>query len=237
MAKNRSVTVVVGLLGAAIVYGLLRFNYTGSWYGFHYDRYLIANMMALLWIPMLTVLLVFRADPASFGFAPVSSRRVWGWVGVLFVGVLVLVVLVARKEAFQTYYPIFRRFDDFRFLSAFASDPQGYLTVNPFTSAPWLMLYAEASYGMYLFCWEFFFRGYLLFGLQKSLGSVAAVILQAIAFGLLHWGKPEMIPSFAGGIVLGMLALNAKSFLPAFVLHWAASISLDVLVVAFRPHG
>lgn len=230
MGKNRFVTAVVTLLGAAIVYGLLRFNYTPEWYENQYDRYLIVNMMALLWIPMCTVLLVFKADPTAFGFAPVTTRRVWGWVGLLFAGVLVLVFLVAGRPAFQNYYPIFKDFRGFE--AAFA----GYPKTNPFTSAPWQMVYAEASYGMYLFCWEFFFRGYMLFGLQKSLGAVAAVILQAIAFGLLHWGKPEMIPSFAGGVILGILALNAKSFVPGFVLHWAAAISLDVLVVAFRPH-
>lgn len=218
-------------MGAAIVYGLLRFNYTSAWYENQYDRYLIVNMMALMWVPMLTVLLVFRADPASFGFAPASSRRVWAWVGVLFLGLLFLMVFAARWPRYQDYYPIFELFAGFE--PAFA----GYPKTNPFAAAPWLMVYAEASYGMYLFCWEFFFRGYLLFGLQRSLGSVVAVILQAIAFGLLHWGKPEMIPSFAGGVILGILALNAKSFVPAFVLHWAASISLDVLVVMARPHG
>ena len=218
-------------MGTGIVYALFRFNYNPACYDSQYDRYLIVNMMALMWVPMLTVLLVFRADPASFGLAPASSRRVWAWVGVLFLGLLFLMVFAARKDAFQHYYPIFKWFVGFK--PAFADYPKA----NPFATAPWLMVYAEASYGMYLFCWEFFFRGYLLFGLQRSLGSVVAVILQAIAFGLLHSGKPEIIPSFAGGVILGILALNAKSFVPAFVLHWAASISLDVLVVMARPHG
>lgn len=221
-------------MGTVIVYGLFRFNY-GPYSG-GYNQYLIVNMMGLMWLPMLSILLVLRADPAGFGLAPCASRKVWVWTGLLFAGLFVLMVLVASKPAYQGYYPIARRFDEFQGLRAFAADHRGFLTQNPFAVAPWTMLYAEISYGMYLFCWEFFFRGYLLFGLQKSLGSVAAVILQAIAFGLLHWGKPEMIPSFAGGIILGVLALNAKSFLPAFVLHWAASVSLDVLVVAFRPH-
>ena len=98
-----------------------------------------------------------------------------------------------------------------------------------------LMLYAEASYGLYLFCWEFFFRGYLLFGLLRSIGW-AAVIVQAIAFGLLHLGKPtsEVAASFGAGIVLGILALNAKSFAPCFLLHWASSVAFDLLVVAGR---
>lgn len=231
MGKNRfATTAVVGLLGAAIVWGLAWFNFTPERYGNFYDRFLLVNTMALLWVPMLSVLLVFKADAASFGWSAVSSRKVWLWVGWLFAGTLVLVFLVAGRKLFQDYYPMFKRFNGFPMV--FSDYPRK----NPFVVAPWEMVFGELSYGYYLFCWEFFFRGYLLFGLQKSLGSVAAVLLQAIAFGLLHWGKPEMIPSFAGGIILGILALKAKSFLPCFVLHWAASISLDVLVVAFRPH-
>ena len=219
---------MVALVGAGVVYGLARFNY-GPYSG-DYDRYIVVNMVGLLFVPMLTVFFVFRGDPEAFGFAPCASRRIWGWVGVLFAGLFVLMVFAARGARFQEYYPVFRRFSDFA--PVFARYP----ATNPFTAAPWIMLYAELSYGLYLFCWEFFYRGYLLFGLQRSLGSAAAVILQAVAFGLLHWGKPEMIPSFGAGIILGILALYAKSFVPGFALHWAAAVGFDVLVVAMRPH-
>ena len=40
----------------------------------------------------------------------------------------------------------------------------------------------------------------------------------------------------AAGVVLGIIALNAKSFVPGFALHWLASIGFDLLVVANRPH-
>jgi membrane protease YdiL (CAAX protease family) len=226
VSKKWFITAIVALVGAAVVYALFRFNYGP--YGGDYGMYLIVNMIGLLFIPMMTVFLIFRADPASFGFAPSASRKIWVWAGVLFAGLFVLMVFAARGARYQEYYPIFRRFTDLA--PVFADYPRA----NPFAAAPWVMLYAELSYGLYLFCWEFFYRGYLLFGLQKSLGSVAAVLLQAVAFGLMHYGKPEMIPSFGAGIILGILALNAKSFVPGFVLHWAAAIGFDVLVVAAR---
>lgn len=216
-------TAVVLIVGAAIVCGLFRFNYNPQYYDNLYDRYLIVNMLALIWLPMAVILLMFRDTPESFGFAMVKSRQMWVLTFALFAGLSVLIIIAAGLPSFQEYYPLFKWYRGFE--AAFPTSSS-----NPFVAAPWLMLYAEASYGMYLFCWEFFFRGFLLFGLQRSLGSVAAVLLQAIAFGLLHWGKPEMIPSFAGGAILGVLALTARSFLPAFVLHWAASISLDIMV-------
>ena len=226
MSKKWFITAVVAAVGVGIVCALFRFNY-GPYSG-NYGMFLIVNMIGLLFIPMMTVFLIFRADADAFGFAPSASRGIWAWVGVLFASLFVLMVIAAHWPRYQEYYPIFKRFGDFAYVFDYK---------NPFVAVPWTMLYAEVSYGLYLFCWEFFFRGYMLFGLQKSLGSIAAVVLQAIAFGLMHYGKPEMIPSFGAGIILGILALRAKSFVPGFVLHWAAAVSLDVLVVAFRPHG
>lgn len=232
MRKGKFSSALVAFIGAAIVAGLFWFQYKSG--NSSYNLYLVINMMVLLWVPMLTILLLFGTDPSSFGFTACTNRGIWAWVGALFAGMVLLMLVFAPWDDFQRYYPLFRRWSEFGALPAFATNAKGFLSVNPFLVAPWTMLYAELSYGMYLFCWEFFFRGYLLFGLQKSVGSVAAVILQAIAFGLLHYGKPEMIPSFAGGIILGILALRAKSFVPCFVLHWAVSISLDLLVVATR---
>jgi membrane protease YdiL (CAAX protease family) len=86
-----------------------------------------------------------------------------------------------------------------------------------------------------MFCWEFFFRGYLLFGLARTVKWLA-VIVQAVVFGALHWYKVplELAASFGAGIVLGILALRAKSFLPCFALHWLVSVSFDVLILVSR---
>ncbi len=225
VGKNRFVSVVVALVGAAVVAALYRFNqYTTS-----YNYYIVANMIGLFWAPMLSILFVIREDPAKFGFALCASKRVWVLIGVLFCGLVVVFVPVSRWSVYQDYYPLFRRYNEFAGLSR---------GVNPFTAAPAVMVYAEASYGMYMFCWEFFFRGYLLNGLYRSIGW-SAVLVQAAAFGLLHHGKPasEVVASFGAGIVLGIIALNAKSFVPCFVLHWAAGLSFDVLVIAARPHS
>ena len=225
MGKGRYISVVVAVVGAAIVAGLFVFNQ----HALSYDRYIVVNLLGLMWIPMLTLILVFREEPSNFGFALGSWKRIWIVLVVLGAGLVALMLTISRWPAYQDYYPVFRRFDEFRGL--FASYPR----VNPYTAAPWLMLYAEASYGMYLFCWEFFFRGYLLFGLQRSIGWWA-VLAQAIGFGLLHHGKvpSEFYASFGAGVILGIIALNAKSFLPCFVLHWAASLTFNFLVVAAR---
>lgn len=227
MARNRFVSTVVGITGACIVAGLYRLNYGP--YSHTYGQYLIVNLMGLLWLPMLVILFVLRDEPAQYGFSLGLSRRIWLWVGALFVALLLVLIPASRFKAFQDYYPLFKQYREFT--GAFVNYPKQ----NPFITAPWLMIYAEASYGMYLFCWEFFFRGYLLQGLARSIGW-GAVLAQAAAFTILHAGKPtiEIVSSFGAGIILGMIAMNARSFVPCYVLHWAASITFDLLVIANR---
>lgn len=226
MTKNRFVTITVLLLGAAIVAALFLFNKRAT----YYNQYVVGNLIGLFWVPMLSIFFVFREDPGQFGFGMGSSKKVWLICGVLFVGLAVAMIPACRWRAFQDYYPLFRHYPEFKY-SVFGQYPDS----NPWSVAPAAMAYATASYGMYLFCWEFFFRGYLLFGLSRSIGWYA-VLVQAAAFGLLHYGKPgvEVIASFGAGVILGIIALNAKSFVPCFVLHWAASVSFDSLVIATR---
>ncbi|MDH7602725.1 MAG: CPBP family intramembrane metalloprotease [Armatimonadota bacterium] len=229
MSKNRFVAVVVAVIGAGVVAALYRFNRSAV----SYNQYIVGNLIGLFWVPILSILFIFREEPARFGLTLGGSRRLWFLTALLFAGLVVVMVPASRWQVFQDYYPIFRRFHP-EFGGVFASYPRN----SPWTVAPWLMVFAEVSYGMYLFCWEFFFRGYLLLGLSRAVGWWA-VPLQAAAFGLLHFGKPvpEMIASFGAGIVLGWIALRARSFIPCFALHWAASLVFDALVVSQAIRG
>jgi len=73
---------------------------------------------------------------------------------------------------------------------------------------------------LYMFAWEFLFRGYMLFGLEKSIGK-SAIFVQAIPFVLLHLGKPflETLACIPGGFILGYVSYRTRSFLPCFIIH------------------
>src|SRR3972149_3352041 len=61
--------------------------------------------------------------------------------------------------------------------------------------------------------WEFFFRGFLLFGLMRLMGPTA-VVAQAVPFALAHLGKPEaetLSPIF-GGTLFAWVAWRRFSF-------------------------
>ncbi len=188
-----------------------------------YEYYLTGNLIALIFIPLLIIFFVFRENAADFGFGVGESKRVWWIVGIFFAAMFVILIPASRMGGFQNSYPIFRLFHPFGDSISF---PENNMMA---------LFYGWASYGLYMFGWEFFFRGYLLFGLEKTIGWFA-IILQAVPFMLLHVGKPtpEIIAAFPAGIILGIIALRARSFLPCFVLHWAVSISFDILVLVRR---
>jgi membrane protease YdiL (CAAX protease family) len=72
-----------------------------------------------------------------------------------------------------------------------------------------------------------------LFGLAQGIGPWAAIVVQAIAFGFAHAGKPpiEMAGAFAGGAILGILCWREKSFVPAFLIHSFVHLTWAILVL------
>ncbi len=102
----------------------------------------------------------------------------------------------------------------------------------PQLSGPGDMAILLATLVVYMFCWEFFFRGFLLFGMAQGFGPVVAIALQAALFGIAHIGKPlaETLSAFAGGAILGALCWKEKSFAPAFYIHAIVHVAWAVLV-------
>ncbi|MDH4067620.1 MAG: CPBP family intramembrane metalloprotease [Dehalococcoidia bacterium] len=80
---------------------------------------------------------------------------------------------------------------------------------------------------LYMLAWEFLFRGYMLFGLEKSIGK-NAIFVQAIPFVLLHFAKPflETLACIPGGFGFGYVAYKTRSFLPCFIIHFGMYIMM-----------
>lgn len=95
---------------------------------------------------------------------------------------------------------------------------------------PWLWLFGTII--LYMLCWEWFFRGFMLFGMAQGFGFLAAIVIQALMFGLGHAGKPglEFWSSFAGGLFLGGVCWHEKSFVPAFLTHSMIQIALVIFL-------
>lgn len=98
------------------------------------------------------------------------------------------------------------------------------------TKSNWtIFIVYEIGMFIYLFAWEFIWRGFMLFGLEKKFGYYA-VFIQMIPFVILHNGKPELetFSAILGGIVLGIVALRTRSFIYGVFIHFAIMLSIDL---------
>ena len=111
--------------------------------------------------------------------------------------------------------------------------------ISPHAGAsPQMFAWHVASYLLFYLGWEFFFRGFMQFGLRDTMGDANAMLVQVLASCLLHIGKPTMecYMSIFGGIVWGILAFRTRSLLSGLSQHYALGVSLDWFICfASRP--
>jgi membrane protease YdiL (CAAX protease family) len=158
-------------------------------------------------VPALVVVVGFRHSLADYGVTAGHWRRVLIWI-VLTVPMFVISSYVAAgMPEFQSQYPVNR--------SAGASAS--------------MFAFHALSYLAFYIGWEFFFRGFLLFGLEKPLGPVNAILIQAIVSSLLHIGDPasEAFGGFFIGLLWGFMAFRTRSLLPSLAGHAALGLALD----------
>jgi membrane protease YdiL (CAAX protease family) len=94
----------------------------------------------------------------------------------------------------------------------------------------WEMLYAVQFVTL-----EFFYRGFLLFALERFMGAFA-IFVTVIPYCMVHFGKPfvETFAAIPAGVVLGALALRTRSIWPGAALHIAVGWSMDLLSLYHR---
>ncbi|MBA3821726.1 MAG: CPBP family intramembrane metalloprotease [Deltaproteobacteria bacterium] len=68
-------------------------------------------------------------------------------------------------------------------------------------------------------CEEVLFRGVLVRGLATRFGVPVTVVLAAAVFSLYHVRVVQLLPTFTLGLVLGWLALRARSAIPGMLAH------------------
>lgn len=212
---ERAEFLVACVVGSAVAAGTALMQY--RWQLTSYAEYIAVSTMLLFWVPMMAVFLLTRFQPSSYGLCHGDERlsKLYGWG--MFIAVLPILLVGSLLPSSRAYYPLYTQFPR-----------QGPATWS-------YLVYFEACYGWYLFCWEWFFRGYLLFGLGRGIGAWS-LFVQAAVFGMLHFRKPapEFAASFGAGLVLGFAAMRTGSFLPGFLVHWAAAVVYDLLNILWR---
>jgi membrane protease YdiL (CAAX protease family) len=165
----------------------------------------LSSLILYLLIPLGIILLLFRDDPRKFGLALGDWRK-----GLLFcvLGIALMaaiIAMLAQLDEFRQYYS---------------------LGVFQHREASAVVEFVVRQ-GIYMFSWEFIFRGFMLFGLKERFGSLA-IWIQAIPFAIMHLGKPELetLSTIFGGAAFGYIDLESRSVLPSFLIHWAIYVMM-----------
>ena len=158
-------------------------------------------------LPVLSIKFIFKQKLSEFGFTLGDKKFGFITAGIFFLVMLIVVWIVSGSEKFASTYP------------------QGGIKVSESFST--FMLF-EFSILIYMLGWEFFWRGYSLFGLKPKFGYYS-VFIQMIPFFILHKGKPEieLFASIFAGLILGVQALRSRSFIYCWLLHWLVMFSID----------
>ncbi|MGQ9573998.1 MAG: CPBP family intramembrane glutamic endopeptidase [Thermoguttaceae bacterium] len=108
----------------------------------------------------------------------------------------------------------------------------------PATPTPASFAVHAAGYLLMYLGWEFFFRGFMQFGLRGAMGDVEAVLVQVLASTLTHLGEPvsEAYGAIPGGLLWGALAFHTRSLVSGLVQHFLLGVSLD-LFICWRSTG
>lgn len=224
---DREPTVI--LLGSAILLTLYRFYSSRAFFRKHLAKYaarlplaglhlhyywFLSSLITLLLLPMLVVRFGAKGRLRDYGCRLSNGKLGWGFaIGGWLLMIPVLLLVVHLFPAFQAKYPL-----------------------NKLAAASWktLLLY-ELAYGAYLFAWEFFFRGFMLFGLEKRFGNYS-ILIQTIPFAVMHYSKPfpEAAGSIVAGLLLGAVAFETRSFIYGAAIHWLVAASMDIIAVMSR---
>jgi membrane protease YdiL (CAAX protease family) len=100
-----------------------------------------------------------------------------------------------------------------------------------------LLLASALSWMMYLFCYEFLFRGFLLFSLVHVYGKTLAVVVNVTLYALVHVvkGWKESIGAIPLGILLCYICLYTGNFWTAFLVHCSLALSNEWFSLAIHP--
>lgn len=157
--------------------------------------------------PALLIKFLWHEKLQDYGFSLLALRSHWKIYALFYICVLPLILLAARTSDFQKMYPFFK-----------------YVAAGGMGLLIW-----ELAYGMQFFAVEFFFRGYLLFGLQEKFGYYS-ILIMTVPYCMIHFPKlaGESVGAIIAGIVLGYLALKSRSIWGGVLLHWGVAVTMDV---------
>ncbi len=159
-------------------------------------------------LPFLFAVLVLRMKPREFGFSLRGfSRHVWIYLA-MYAVMLPFVLWASKQPSFLATYPfarLARTHDDY-------------------------FLCWEIAYFLQFCALEMFFRGFMIFALEKRFG-LNAIFVMTVPYTMIHYSKPmpEAFAAIIAGLGMGYMALRTRSFYGGILLHYGVALRMDML--------
>ncbi len=185
-------------------FNLLQFN--PNVYLYEYFYWFFGDFFTYFILGTLIIVLLLREKPKDYGLRFGDYKAGLKIAGLFVIIMIPIIWFVSASKDFSSTYP----------------------QLNSARNSWDVFLIFELAIFVYLFAWEFIWRGFLLFGLEKKFGYYA-VLIQMIPFVILHNGKPaaETFSAIIGGIALGILALRTRSIFYGVIVHMSVMFSID----------
>lgn len=167
-----------------------------------------SSLIIRILIPCFIIFVILKEKPSEWGLSFKGQLKQGGpYIG-FFLFMLPFLFAVSHLPSFQKTYP---------FLKPVAQGGSLYWGFCLF-------------YGLQFVSVEFFFRGFMVFGLFKKLGYYSLWIM-CIPYVMIHFGKPlsETVGALIAGLVLGAMALKSRSIWWGVALHCAIAYTMDFL--------
>ncbi len=167
-----------------------------------------ANFLTMFVIPFLIIKFYLKEKMINYGIT-IGDAEAGLKLTLLFLLIMLPIIwIVTAQPVFALTYPLLYQARD-----------------------SWNLFFIyELGLLVYLFAWEFIWRGFMLFGLKEKFGYYA-VIIQMIPFLILHFGKPDLetFGAMFGGIALGILAYRTRSIYYCVITHAGIMFSIDLI--------
>jgi membrane protease YdiL (CAAX protease family) len=163
-------------------------------------------------IPLLVIKLILKEKASEFGLSLKLERNFFQFYFIFMIFMLVFVYFASKTSSFQSKYPFLKIYNSSQLDSKFLM---------------WELVYCSQ-----FFCLEFFFRGFMVKGLQNKFG-LWSIFIMTIPYCMIHFGKPlpETIGSVFAGLILGYISYRGKGILAGFLMHITVALAMDFMAL------
>lgn len=175
----------------------------------------LTGFLCFFVIPAAIVFTLPDTDFRDLGLIPKTNVTVWQLSLLIALPLVLLSTLTAKSTRNLSEYPQIRN--------------------NQWNSG--LLIISALTWILYLFAYEFTFRGFLFFSLIEPLGLMPAIAVNTCIYALVHVPKSfrEAVGSIPLGIILCLAVWKTDTFMVAFISHCFLALSNEWLSLYHHP--